>query len=158
MVYIYVTASIGNCPMVTCLSSIASPQLPFTDEGVPPLSSIHSPVHANFTPVGNISSVFPSTLRICPTAIFNTLTHSSILAFTTTSPSTPNNSVETNPVYTQPQISTASVSATNYVQQIFFTKSSKADARPLSFTLTLLRHLSLSQRLPSNIARTEPQY
>jgi hypothetical protein len=55
--------------MVTCLSSIASPQLPFTDEGVSPPST-HSLVHANFTPVGNISSVFPSTLQICPTAIF----------------------------------------------------------------------------------------
>jgi hypothetical protein len=69
MVYICVTARVGNCPMVTCLSSITSPQLPFTDEGVSPPSLIHSPVHANFTPVGNISSVFPSTLQVCLTAI-----------------------------------------------------------------------------------------
>lgn len=63
---------------------------------------------------------------------FNTLTHSSVLNFATISPSTPNNSVETNPVYTQSQISTATVSTTNYVQQIFFTKSSKA-RRPSTF-------------------------
>jgi len=63
---------------------------------------------------------------------FNTLTQSSVLNFATISPSTPNNSVETNPVYTQSQISTATVSTANYVQQIFFTKSSKA-RRPFTF-------------------------
>jgi hypothetical protein len=66
--------------------------------------------------------------KSAPLRIFNALTYSNILNFTTISSSTPNNSVETNPVYTQ---STASVSTTNYVQQNF-TKSSKA-RRPLTF-------------------------